>query len=296
MKPTVFIQSNEEQFLGALVASHALRRNSRRKDEFDVRILHYNDFPWLHAREGQEFWRGGERRVWKRHDLQSFTPLRFAPPKLMNYEGRSVVIDPDCFAVGDVWELISRDMKSAALMCRTRPAFKDLPAYRASSVMLLDNSRLRHWDAEKTFNELFMFKVDYMKWIKLEYEPDESVGPLEDVWNDFDHLTPQTKILHTTYRRTQPWKTGLPIDFTVRTKSKPVSLAKSAIRAMKRMVKPAKPGFYEKHPDPSQERLFFSLLAECLAEGSVTEETIKREMAANHVRHDALDLCAKVAA
>jgi hypothetical protein len=34
MKPTVFIQSNEEQFLGALVASHALRRNSRRKDEF----------------------------------------------------------------------------------------------------------------------------------------------------------------------------------------------------------------------------------------------------------------------
>jgi hypothetical protein len=296
MKPCVFIQSNDEQYLGALVAAHALRRNSRHSAEFDVRILHYNDFPWLHAREDQEFLRGEERRVWKRHDLQSFTPLRFAPPKLMNYQGRAILIDPDCFAQGDVWELFSRDMKGAALMCRIRPAFKDLPAYRASSVMLLDNSKLRHWDAEKTFNEMFEFKVDYMKWVKLEYEAEETIGQLEDVWNDFDHLTPETKILHTTYRRTQPWKTGLPIDFTVRTKAKPASIAKSAIKAMKRLIVPAKPGVYEKHPDPKQEQLFFSLLAECLVAGTITEEMVRKEMAANHVRHDALDLCAKLAA
>ena len=296
MKPTVFIQSNDEQFLGALVAAHAVGRNSRHKGEFDVRILHYNDFPWLHAREGQEFWRGNERRTWERHDLQSFTPLRFAPPKLMKYEGRSIVIDPDCFALGDVWELFSRDMKGAALMCRVRPAFKDLPAYRASSVMLLDNAKLRHWDAERTFGELFAFKVDYMKWVKLEYEPGENVGQLEDAWNDFDHLTAETKILHTTYRRTQPWKTGLPIDFTVRKKAKPASFARSAIKALKRLITPAKKGYYEPHPDPSQERLFFSLLAECLAEGSVSEDLVRREMAANHVRHDALDLVARLAA
>jgi hypothetical protein len=296
MKPTVFIQSNDEQFLGALVAAHALRRNSPHAGEFDVRILHYNDFPWLHAREGQRFWRGTERRVWKRHDLQSFTPLRFAPPKLMNYESRSVVIDPDCFAVADIWELLNRDMKGASLMCRIRPAFKDLPSYRASSVMLLDNARLRHWDAEKTFNDLFAFKVDYMKWIKLEYEPSESIGILEDEWNDFDRLTARTKILHTTYRRTQPWKTGLPIDFTVRTKAKPKSLAESAIKALKQLVKPPKPGVYERHPDPNQERLFFTLLRECLSNGTVSEDMVRREMAANHVRHDALDVCARLAA
>lgn len=292
MQYRVFIQTNEEQYLGALVAAYALKRNSRHADRFEVELLHYNNFPWLHAREGQKFLRGLEHRLWKRDDLQSFTPLRFAPPKLMNYQGRSVVIDPDCFAVGDIWELLSRDMQGKSLMCRIRPALKDLAAYRASSVMLLDNAKLTHWDAERTFNDLFAFKVDYLKWIKLEYEPDEAVGLLESEWNDFDHLTPATKILHTTYRRTQPWKTGLPIDFTVRVKPK------SVLKQLKNLIVPkrAKSDTYERHPDPNQERLFFGLLAECLEKGLVTEDLVRREMSANHVRHDALELCSRAAA
>ena len=124
MEYKVFIQTNDEQYLGALVAAHALRRNSRHSDRFDVQLMHYNDFPWLHAKEGQPFLRGIEHRVWKRDDLQSFTPLRFLPPKLMGYQGRAVVIDPDCFAVGDIWDLLSRDMQGKALMCRWRPPFK----------------------------------------------------------------------------------------------------------------------------------------------------------------------------
>lgn len=291
MQYKVFIQTNDAQYLGALVAAYALKRNSKHADRFDVEILHYKDFPWLEARVGQRFLRGVERRVWKNDDLQSFTPLRFAPPKLMGYQGRAVVIDPDCFAVGDIWELLSRDMQGKALMCRIRPAFKDLPEYRASSVMLLDNAKLRHWDAEKTFNELFEFKKDYMKWIKLEYEPAETVGLLEDEWNDFDRLTPQTRILHNTYRRTQPWKTGLPIDFTVRAKAK--KFPASVVRSIKQWFKPKT---YQQHPDPKQERLFFDLLSECLEQGIVSEEMLQREMAANHVRHDALQLCRRQAA
>ena len=292
----VFIQANDEQYLGALVAAHALRRNSRHTDRFEIEILHYNDFPWLDAREGQPFQRNIERRIWMRNDLQSFTPLRFVPPKRMGYEGRAVVIDPDCFAVGDVWELLSRDMQGKALMCRMRPGVKDLPPYRASSVMLLDNAKLTHWDAERMFNELFTLKVDYFKWVKLHYEPEENIGLFENEWNDFDTLTPRTKILHTTYRRTQPWKTGLPIDFTVRAKE--YSFAKSVIRQVRNLIAPKKPKSeaYLPHPDPNQERLFFCLLSECLAAGTVTEDLVRREMSANRVRHDALDLCARAAA
>lgn len=294
MRYKVFIQTNDEQYLGALVAAYALKRNSQHADKFDVEIMHYKDFPWLEAKVGQKFLRGREHRVWKHDDLQSFTPLRFAPPKLMNYEGRAVVIDPDCFAVGDIWELLSRDMQGKALMCRIRPALKDLAEYRASSVMLLDNAKLRHWDAEKTFNELFEFKKDYMKWVKLEYEPAEAVGILEDEWNDFDRLTPQTKILHNTYRRTQPWKTGLPIDFTVRVKAK--KFPASVIKSVKQWFNPGKPKIYQRHPDPKQERLFFDLLSECLERGIVSEEMLRQEMAANHLRHDALELCRRQAA
>ena len=42
------------------------------------------------------------------------------PPELMGYEGRALVIDPDILAVADVWELLSRDMQGAAIMCRQR--------------------------------------------------------------------------------------------------------------------------------------------------------------------------------
>jgi hypothetical protein len=299
----VFIQTNDEQYLGALVAGYALKRNSRFAEKFGVEIMHRRDYPWLDARIGQAFLRGAERRAWQRDDLQSFTPLRFMPPALMDYRGRSVVIDPDCFAIGDIWDLFSRDMGGKAIMCRIRPALKDLPPYRASSVMLLDNSKLRHWNAERMFGELFEFKRDYMKWIKLEYEKDETVGILEPEWNDFDRLTPDTKILHTTYRRTQPWKTGLPIDFTVRAKPEkrnpmfPMGVIKRLKRALTgRDGRAVKDGYYQPHPDRNQEKLFFSLVGEMLEKGIIAEDLLRREMASNHVRHDALDLCRKVAA
>jgi len=38
------------------------------------------------------------------------------------------------------------------------------------------------------------------------------------------------------------------------------------------------------------------LLAECLENGTVTEALVRREMSANHVRHDALELCSRAAA
>jgi hypothetical protein len=60
--------------------------------------------------------------------------------------------------------------------------------------------------------------------------------------------------------------------------------------------KRAKSEAYLPHPDPNQERLFFGLLSECLTEGTVTEDLVRREMSANHVRHDALELCARAAA
>ena len=84
----LFIQSNDEQYLGALVAGYAAKRNSRQPDAFDVEIMHFRDFPWLSARVGQKFLRGLEHRVWTDADLQSFTPVRFSPPKTMGYEGR----------------------------------------------------------------------------------------------------------------------------------------------------------------------------------------------------------------
>ena len=58
----VFIHTNERQWLGALVSAYSLKRNSSQPSAFEVEILHVRDFPFLAAREGQEFLRGGPRR------------------------------------------------------------------------------------------------------------------------------------------------------------------------------------------------------------------------------------------
>jgi hypothetical protein len=293
VKPTVFIHTNHKQMVGALVSQHSLKRNSRTPEAFDVRIIDVAGFPFLAAREGQLYLRDGMKREWLMDDLQSFTPLRFTPPELMGYEGRAVVIDPDVFAVGDVMDLLARDMQGKAVMCRSRGV---AGKKYATSVMLMDCARLRHWHCETQFNAMFDLELDYMDWINLETEDDATVGLLEDEWNDFDRLTPATRLLHNTSRWTQPWKTGLPIDFTPSTKNhsifKVVTIYRKAREAL--LGRYGGLGAYKAHPDPAQERFFFGLLKECLEQGVIDEAVVREEMRRSHVRHDAFEVMARL--
>ncbi|GMU47609.1 MAG: hypothetical protein AMXMBFR26_23910 [Porticoccaceae bacterium] len=297
MEHCVFIQANRRQWLGAVVAAHALRRNSCHPERFAVRIMQVEDFPCLQQREGQRFLRGGEWRVWRNDDLQSFTPLRFAPPELMDYQGRALVIDPDVFAQGDVWELLSRDLGGHAILCRAKTGRKGKAGAFATSVMLLDCAQLRHWNLERDFGALFRGERDYMDWIGLHLEDPAAIGPLEPEWNDFDHLTPRTRMLHNTKRWTQPWKTGLPVDFRPADSFRlfpPRHWLRRARRALFGDYRFA--GHYRRHPDPAQERVFFRLLGECLAAGVVDEARLRAEIASRHLRPDAFEVLARVAA
>lgn len=277
MRPTVFIQANDRQMIGAKISAYSYRRNAQKPGSFNVRILQIHDFPRL-TRADQSILRGKHIRGWDPDDLQSFTPLRFAPPSLMNFAGRAVVTDPDCFGVGDITELLKRDMGGKAIMAVARPGHNGAADYIASSVMLLDCSRLRHWDFDKDLDDLFAHRFDYVDWIELKREDRSTVGLLEPEWNSFDKLNAGTKILHTTRRRTQPWKTGLPIDYTLRETGPFDILRRLTIHR------------YQEHPDRNQEALVYSLLAEMIDRGLVTEDELVREMAANHIRHDSLEL------
>jgi hypothetical protein len=219
------------------------------------------------------------------------------PPQLMGYQGRAVVIDPDIFAVGDINELINRDMDGAAVMGRRRSDKEEKSSQIATSVMLMDCSRLQHWQPEVAFNELFSFKRDYKDWIVLADEPAENLGVLENEWNDFDRLTPATKLLHNTKRRTQPWKTGLPVDYTPADKFKKYPLLPTLNRLRAKIFgEYGLLGSYHAHPDPEQERFFFALLRECLDNNVISESIVREEMASNHVRHDALAIIEQLTA
>ena len=291
MKPTVFVHTNDRQMVGAVVSAHSLRRNAKDPESFDVRIIRQEDYPFFRAREGQSFLRAGGTRVWRNDDLQSFTPLRFMPPELMGYEGRAVVIDPDVFAVGDISELLARDMQGKAMMCRARPGHNRRAEYLASSVMLLDCAKLSHWSCEEQFGEMFAMQRDYELWISLESEPRGNIGLFEEEWNHFDRLEPGTKLIHNTKRRTQPWKTGLPVDFTIRDRMIGGVLPTRWIYTADALLRgePAG-GLYRRHPDPRQEAFFYGLVRECLDEGLLTEDFLREEMRRGHIRRDSLDL------
>jgi hypothetical protein len=293
VKPRVFIHTNQRQLVGALVSAYSLRRNSARPDAFDVEILHREEHAFFEAREGQRYLRDGHWREWRNQDLQSFTPLRFMPPERMGYQGRALVIDPDIFAVRDVCELLERDMQGKAILCRRRSGWKKKHCY-ASSVMLLDCARLAHWSCERGFAELFEGRRDYSDWICLRLESPDTIGAFEDQWNDFDRLTPETRLLHNTRRWTQPWKTGLPVDFVPGDKFSGIPGVAWLMRKRREWLGDyALLGRYVRHPDPEQERFFFGLLRECLERGIVTQELLEQEIRRSHIRRDAFEVLAR---
>ena len=103
-------------------------------------MIHTQDQPFLAGARGPAVpARRDQAGMAAYDDLQSFTPLRFMPPELMGYQGRAIVIDPDVFAVGDIFELLTpRHGGQGDHVPRPRKGPKNL----ASAVMLLDCAKL----------------------------------------------------------------------------------------------------------------------------------------------------------
>jgi hypothetical protein len=292
----VFIQTNRLQALPAKIAAYALSRNSPTPERFSVTILQQDDFPFINDRHDQPYLREGRKEIWHADVLQSFTPLRFAPPEIMGYQGRALVIDPDVFAIGDVFELLSRDMKGAALMVRARLRPEGEPEKLSSAVMLLDCAKLRHWRLAQDFAELFDFTRDYKPWLDLKLERRETIGLFEPEWNDFDHLGPETRLLHTTRQITQPWRTGLPVTEVLEKPSRPRRGRLASWLKPSRTETPRP--FHRTHPDPLIEQFFLTLARESLEKGVIGEAEVRAEIAHGHLRADlfeAIDQAEKAA-
>ena len=286
MKYTVFIQANDKQLLGAMAASFAISYFSTNTDKFDIKILNAADYDFLQAKEGKLYLRAGVKKIWRNNDLQSFTPLRFMPPELMQYQGRALVIDPDVFACTDIWPFLNTNMYERAIACRAHNGLFLKKRY-ASSVMLLNCAKLGHWHTKERFNALFNGQADYAKWINLQYEPQESIQLIDKAWNSFDKLTTGTNMLHNTRRQTQPWKTGLPQDFT---KGAVFPLAAPAKYYLKVRNSIGINEKYAPHPDKKQECFFFCLVKTMLKNNDITTDFINQEIQKKHLRPDALEL------
>ncbi|MCB1704348.1 MAG: hypothetical protein KDI17_05765, partial [Halioglobus sp.] len=104
-------------------------------------------------------------------------------------------------------------------------------------------------------------------------------------------LDENTKLLHNTKRKTQPWKTGLKIDYRPADTFQlfpPRHWLRRGRRALFGDYKFA--GTYDAHPDPNQESFFFNLVREALEDGELSESLLQDEIAQGHLRPDAMQL------
>jgi hypothetical protein len=250
--------------------------------------------PPLCDHEGEKYfwWDEAKPTVWRRTDAFSFAPLRRMVPELLGYTGRALVIDPDVFAIGDVYELLSRDMQGKAILCRRRTGHgaNGVTLY-SSAVMLLDCAKLTDWDFQRELEALFSGEVRLGPLLSLVDVAPESIGLFEDEWNDLDNLTTRTKLLHNTELSTQPWKAGLRADSRQRVPRAPAMLGWLWLQATLIQSKGAKkPILHRAHPDPNQERLFLTLLDQCLVKGDITEQFVRTAIRRRYVRKDLLSL------
>jgi hypothetical protein len=278
----LFIQANRKQILGAWLARYAFERATGRRDGIAVEILDVDAMPEFRAFAGRTYLRDGRTVTYDPADLQSFTLSRFMPPERMGFQGRAVVIDPDIFAMDDVAELFDMDLGGKAVAaCRKKDAWD-------TSVMALDCARLGRWRIAELLAALGEKRLDYSDLMTLRTERG-SVKELPRLWNSLDALDESTRFLHTTGRLTQPWKTGLPIDFTRNPLPKLFGLVP---REPIHRLLGKYPSRYQPHPDKRIEAAFFGLLRDAVRDGAVTEAQIRGEVEARHVRPDLLERAA----
>jgi hypothetical protein len=281
----VFIQSNRKQLIGAELAKFSIIQNSKNSSLFDVEIMLVEDNISMTQYEGKAYFKGSNKHIWTLKDLQSFTVLRFLPPQLMSYKGRAIVIDPDVFATSgtDIMDLFQKDMQGKAILaCSAGPSkFK-------SSVMLLDCKQLKSWRWEEWLTKVFSGQIDYRKWMNLELEDQNSIGILEDQWNHCDKLDAKTKLIHFTNRITQPWKTGLNVDFTYDTPSRYSFLPPVILGKLKNLLHHNNKyeSKYQLNPDKAQENFFFELLVNGIKFGAISNSFLEECVKRKYVRED----------
>ena len=286
MKPKIFIHTNDKQYLGAKLCEFAFKIRSKHPELFDVEILRLEETKNLFNKEGCQYIRKGSSATWHNKDLQSFSPLRMAIPQLMNFKGKALVTDPDVFAVTDVWDLLNRDMEGKSIICRNvSDGYRgNGHSFYATSVMLLDCEKLTHWKFDQQVEDLFNKKFDYGDWIALKKENPQTIGSLEEEWNQFDTLTPKTKLLHTTERSTQPWRTGLPVDYDTTTKKNSKNTSK--LRRVLIRLGFKKKDKYLPHPDPHQEVFILKLIQEALDSNFIDKKFLENEIKKSNLRKD----------
>ena len=203
---TLFIHTNNKQLFGALLSKYSFEKVCGKNRSFDISIINVDEEQIFNSLFENSILMNGRLINYAKDDLQSFTLSRFMPPELMDYKGKSYVIDPDIFCISsDFNDVFSMEVGTSVGASLQNGKY-------LSSSMLLKNEELAHWKISDIIESLTSHKKDYRYYMNLDFQK-SSISEIPASLNHLDRLDDETILLHNTNRLTQPWKTGLKIDF-----------------------------------------------------------------------------------
>ena len=157
-----------------------------------------------------KYYRNGKLVEFDPYDLQSFTLLRFLPPKLID-DDFCLVVDPDVFATSNLFSLNNYvSDNNFKIFCTKKKSL-----YRSEVMLINCKKKFKLWDFDQLINDMFTKKIDYSELINLKFIEKKLIGTLDPSFNSLDEINTDTILLHTSNRITQPWKQGLNIDFNI---------------------------------------------------------------------------------
>ncbi len=268
-----FIQANNKQMIGALVAKASIERNSKYK----VDILNIDQIDY--GLENLRYLRSGVWNTFQPKDLQSFTLIRFFPPTLMEFRGIAIVTDPDIFSIKDLTPLtdLAESLDFDILACKKKDKFD-------SSLMVLNCEALKELEWSVLLDRLKSGDIDYSDLISLNF-PHLRIVELDRKFNNLDQILDNTVSFHTTNRLTQPWKTGLKIDFTRDTSKLKFGIPLHWLLK----IKGEWPSRYQSHPNKIVEETFFELSKQALEEKRISASQVDEAITSGWVRADFWD-------
>lgn len=202
----VFIGSGEASRLERKTLVHSLRKHTSR----ELEIIVFNGTHNALEREGCEPVLAGLPLDLKvRNEATEFGLYRFLIPELCDFSGRAIWLDSDMVCLSDIAELWDAPLDGCDFLAKPKAYDDDLGEGWGLSVMLIDCSRCR-FDLKRIFADIdqqrFEVKDFTQMTAKFRSLHDYRIGAIPAGWNDFDFANDNTRLIHYTNLRTQPWK------------------------------------------------------------------------------------------
>ncbi len=173
-----------------------------------------------------------------------FSFARWQVPQLVGYAGRAIYLDADIVVIGSIEALWAEEIpEDRAVLARPTPDDRYF-----TSVMVMDCGKLKHWDFARLHEYVQHGSFQGVMWASKTSPYRKDFAPLAKAWNTLDRRDLETRAVHYTDLRRQPWR-------------------------------------YAGHPAAAT---FQDELREALAAGSIAPELVKAEIAKGHVRADLL--------